>query len=175
MGREQVCLTLSNHPGIGCRLSTSQSSNNWLSRLFFHSIARFSSKLVNNPHHCPSRNRNPCQVIGVDLPAFLLSKSIDPEPVRVPNIPLGFCFRVLEPCDLLRNSLAETHHSSLATNHCRKIKNPASSAGYSHPHLGGSTRCSTSFYPVLVKNLTIGSTSGLRLFLRWEDASSTRL
>jgi hypothetical protein len=36
-------------------------------------------------------------------------------------------------------------HSSLATNHCRKIKNPASSAGYSHPHLSGSTRCSTSF------------------------------
>ena len=35
--------------------------------------------------------------------------------------------------------------SPLATNHCRKIKNPASSAGYSHPHLGGSTRCSTSF------------------------------
>src|SRR6267143_6732588 len=33
----------------------------------------------------------------------------------------------------------------LATKHCRKIKNPASSAGYSHPHLGGSTRCSTSF------------------------------
>ena len=84
----------------------------------------------------PSRNRNPCQVIGVDLPAFLLSKNIDPEPVRVPIIPLGFCFRVLEPCDLLRNSLAETHHSSLATNHCRKIKNPASSAGYSHPPLG---------------------------------------
>jgi len=59
-------------------------------------------------------------------------------------------------------------HSSLATNHCRKIKNPASSAGCSHPH-GGSTRCSTSFYPVLVKNLTIGSTSCLRLILRWED------
>src|SRR5882757_2872199 len=38
-----------------------------------------------------------------------------------------------------------SRHSSLATNHCRKIKNPASSAGYSHPHLGGSTRCSTSF------------------------------
>src|SRR6266851_2696122 len=36
-------------------------------------------------------------------------------------------------------------HSSLATNHCRKIKNPASSAGYNHPHLSGSTRCSTSF------------------------------
>jgi hypothetical protein len=36
---------------------------------------------------------------------------------------------------------------------------------------GASTRSSTRFYPVLVKNLTIGSTSGLRLILRWEDAS----
>jgi hypothetical protein len=26
----------------------------------------------------------------VDLPAFLLSKSSDPDLVRVPNIPLGF-------------------------------------------------------------------------------------
>ena len=60
-------------------------------------------------------------------------------------------------------------HSSLATNHCRKIKNPASSAGRNHSHESGSTRCSTSFYPVLVKNLTIGSTSRLRLFLLWED------
>jgi len=42
-------------------------------------------------------------------------------------------------------SLRKSTHSSLATNHCRKIKNPASSAGYSHSHLSGSTRCSTSF------------------------------
>lgn len=49
-----------------------------------------------------------------------------------------------------------------APNHRRKIKNPASSAGRNHPHLSGSTRCSTSFYPVLVKNPTIGSTSRLR-------------
>jgi hypothetical protein len=34
---------------------------------------------------------------------------------------------------------------------------------------GASTRSSTGFYPVLVKNLTIGSTAGLRLILRWED------
>jgi hypothetical protein len=50
----------------------------------------------------------------------------------------------------------------LAFQFCRKIKNPASSAGRNHPHLGGSTRCSTSFYPVLVKNPTIGSASRLR-------------
>jgi len=58
--------------------------------------------------------------------------------------------------------------SPLATNHCRKIKNPASSAGPNR-HTGGFARCSTSFYPVLVKNLTLGSTSRLRLILRWED------
>jgi hypothetical protein len=51
----------------------------------------------------------------------------------------------------------------------QQIKNPASSAGYSHPHSSGSTRCSFSFYPVLVENPTIGSTSRLRLFLPWED------
>jgi hypothetical protein len=60
-------------------------------------------------------------------------------------------------------------HLSRATNHCCKTKNPASSAGYSHPNGGDSTRCSTSLYPVLVKNLTLGSTSRLRLILRWED------
>ena len=53
-------------------------------------------------------------------------------------------------------------HSSVPLNHCRKIKNPASSAGRNHSPLSGSTRCSTSFYPVLVKNPTIGSTSRLR-------------
>src|SRR5271167_5068395 len=64
-------------------------------------------------------------------------------------------------------------HFSLSTTHFHKIKNPASSAGYSHPHLGGSTRCSTYFYPVLVKNLTIGSTSwpslGITLGRRFFD------
>src|ERR1700758_1221400 len=57
-----------------------------------------------------------------------------------------------------------------APNHCRKIKNPASSAGCNHSHLSGSTRCSTSFYPVLVKNPTIGSISRL-CFLGLEDFS----
>lgn len=57
-------------------------------------------------------------------------------------------------------------HYSLSTTHFHKIKNPASSAGYNHPFLGDSTRCSTYFYPVLVKNLTIGSTS-------WPSLDST--
>src|SRR5215469_18157944 len=60
------------------------------------------------------------------------------------------------------NPLRNFFPLATATNHYRKIKNPASSAGRNHPHLSGSTRCSTSFYPVLVKNPTIGSTSRLR-------------
>jgi hypothetical protein len=59
-------------------------------------------------------------------------------------------------------------HSSLATNHGRKIKNPASSAGRNHSHRSGSTRCSTSIYPVLVKNPTIGSTSRLLFISSWK-------
>src|SRR5258708_15834667 len=50
-------------------------------------------------------------------------------------------------------------HSSLATNHCRKIKNPASSAGYSHSHLIASTPCSTPSYPPFVQTLPLGSPS----------------
>ena len=37
------------------------------------------------------------------------------------------------------------------------------------PHFSGFARCSISFYPVLVENPTIGSTSCLLLFLPWED------
>ena len=94
-----------------------------------------SSKLVSNPHHGIWTDRNRFQIIGVDLPAFLLSKSVIPDPVRVPSIPLedfASCFSCFAtwkeiPC-------GTSNHSSLATNHCCKIKNPASSAGYSHPH-----------------------------------------
>src|SRR5713226_6358803 len=81
-----------------------------------------------------------------------------------------FLLRVLAALRLVLEIPCGTScNQPLATNHCCKIKNPASSAGYSHSHLSGSTRCSTSFYPVFVKNLTIGSTSCLRLILRWED------
>jgi len=59
------------------------------------------------------------------------------------------------------NPLRNFFPLATATNHCRKIKNPASSAGRNHSVWSGSTRCSTSFYPVLVKNPTIGSTSRL--------------
>src|SRR5215472_1307601 len=75
----------------------------------------------------------------------------------LPQFLLGFCL-------VFGNPLRNFFPLAIATNHCRKIKNPASSAGRNHPHLGGSTRCSTSFYPVLVKNPTIGSTSRLRFF-----------
>src|SRR5229473_2537422 len=108
------------------------------------------------------------RVIGVDLPAFLLSKNFYSESIgmsrsgrvwwdllarfartRLPALltpaSAEFLLRVLVALRLALNSLAEIHHSSLATNHCCKTKNPASSAGYSHSHLSGSTRCSTSF------------------------------
>src|SRR5215468_506514 len=68
------------------------------------------------------------------------------------------------PATRFGNPLRNFFPLATATNHYRKIKNPASSAGRNHPHLSGSTRCSTSFYPVLVKNPTIGSTSCLRFF-----------
>ena len=73
------------------------------------------------------------------------------------------------PATCCRNPLRNFFPLVTAPNHCRKIKNPASSAGSNHPHLSGSTRCSTSFYPVLVKNPTIGSTSRLRLTSGLED------
>jgi hypothetical protein len=65
------------------------------------------------------------------------------------------------PATRFGNPLRELLPLATAPNHCRKIKNPASSAGRNHSCLSGSTRCSTSFYPVLVKNPTIGSTSRL--------------
>jgi len=79
----------------------------------------------------------------------------------------AWCLSCLATC--CRNPLRNFFPLVTAPNHCRKIKNPASSAGRNHPHLSGSTRCSTSFYPVLVKNPTIGSTSRLRLTFGLED------
>jgi hypothetical protein len=73
------------------------------------------------------------------------------------------------PATCCRNPLRNFFPLVTAPNHCRKIKNPASSAGRNHPLLSGSTRCSTSFYPVLVKNPTLGSTSRLRLTFELED------
>ena len=66
----------------------------------------------------------------------------------------------LIPSEPLSIPLKDSESSSLQlrTSNIQKIKNPASSAGLSH-HTGGSARSSTYFYPVLVKNLTIGSTS----------------
>src|SRR5207249_10748767 len=67
------------------------------------------------------------------------------------------------------NPLRNFFPLATATSHYRKIENPASSAGRNHPCRSGSTRCSTSFYPVLVKNPTLGSTSRLRLTFGLED------
>src|SRR5260370_15036846 len=103
------------------------------------------------------------RVIGVDLPAFLLSKNFYSEsigmsqsgrvwwdllvrvartrlPALLTSASAEFLLRVLValrlaseiPCGTSRNQ-------PLATNHCRKIKNPASSAGYS-PGFTGTPR-----------------------------------
>src|SRR5580704_7465041 len=97
-------------------------------------------------------------------------------PSERPSIPLRHLPRWLLPAIQAQSPFPNSSHYSLTTTHypLQAIKNPASSAGLSH-HTGDSARSSTLFYPVLVKNLTIGCTSGLRLILRWEDAASTRL
>src|ERR1700733_5103511 len=122
----------------------------------------------------PDRNQD--EIIGVDLPAFLLSKSVCPDPVRAPQHSAAAFAWVVAASDSSSSPFPNSSHYSLTTTHypLQAIKNPASSAGLSH-HTGDSARSSTLFYPVLVKNLTIGCTSGLRLILRWEDAASTRL
>jgi hypothetical protein len=50
----------------------------------FHSFARL-EQTCNNPHHGISPDRNRVEIIGVDLPAFLLSKNGCPDPVRAPQ------------------------------------------------------------------------------------------
>jgi hypothetical protein len=148
---------------------------------FLPQLCSISSKLVITHTMTPRPTVIGYKVIGVGLPAFLLSKNVYSEsigmsqidrhsdhaksigsglvwrdlPVRVARTRLPalltpasaeFLLRVLVPCDLLREIPCGTSpHSSLATNHCRKIKNPASSAGYSPGPNRDSTRCSTSF------------------------------
>jgi hypothetical protein len=51
----------------------------------FSTVLLNSSKLVINPHHGIPPDRNQVGIIGVDLPAFLLSKSMCPDPVRAPQ------------------------------------------------------------------------------------------
>jgi hypothetical protein len=51
----------------------------------FSTVLLNSSKLVINPHHGIPSDRNQVGIIGVDLPAFLLSKSVCPDPVRAPQ------------------------------------------------------------------------------------------
>src|SRR5260370_8397899 len=122
------------------------------------------------------------RVIGVDLPAFLLSKNFYSESIGMSHLtalrlrqksPWDFVWRDLSgrvarprlPAPLTSASAefllrvlvalrlaseiprGTSRNQSLATNHCRKIKNPPSSARPSHPPLLRSTRSSLSFYP----------------------------
>src|SRR5258708_36433380 len=48
----------------------------------FSTVLLNSSRTCNCPHHGVPPDRNPDEIIGVDLPAFLLSKSVYPDPVR---------------------------------------------------------------------------------------------
>jgi hypothetical protein len=76
-------------------LGRSRRTGHWLSyphfirQLFelplFSTVLLNSSKLVINPHHGVPADRNPVGIVGVDLPAFLLSKSVCPDPVRAPQ------------------------------------------------------------------------------------------
>jgi len=95
----------------------------------------------------------------VDLPAFLLSKSVYSDSIGMFRLhrnvsggtypialrDLAFQLSFASVLDLVMQedllSLPPTSHDSLR--HFRKTKNPASSAGYSHSHLSGSTRSST--------------------------------
>src|SRR5207248_6782587 len=100
-------------------------------------------------------------------------------PVRMPRTCLpalpqfhwdfAWCLSCLATC--CRNPLRNFFPLVTAPNHGRKIKNPASSAGCNHSHLSGSTRCSTSFYPVLVKNPTIRIYFSPLFFLGLEEFS----
>ena len=60
-----------------------------MSCLCFPQFCSTRAELVINPHHGIPPDRNQAGIIGVDLPAFLLSKSSYPEPVRAANIPLA--------------------------------------------------------------------------------------
>jgi len=109
----------------------------------------------------PSRSECP-ECLRTCLAGLTGSLSCELAFQRCPSFFWDFASCLSCPATRVGNPLRNFFPLATATNHCRKIKNPASSAGRNHPHLSGSTRCSTSFYPVLVKNPTIGSTSRLR-------------
>jgi hypothetical protein len=140
-----------------------------MSCLCFPQFCSTRAELVNNPHH---HSHEPT-VIGPRLSAWIC------QPFCCQRT-FALILSERSSTSLKPSGRYPLNSEGFATSsfklRARKIKNPASSAGYMrHFASGASTRSSTKFYPVLVKNLTIGSTSGLRLILRWEDASSTRL
>lgn len=98
----------------------------------------------------------------------LLVQSLQVQTLKLgANLPSSSAFSV----QTLQNQLSASvffRKTDRCSRTARQIKNPASSAGPNR-HTGGFARCSISFYPVLVENPTIGSTSRLLLFSRWED------
>jgi hypothetical protein len=121
-----------------------------MSCLCFPQFCSTRAELVYNPHHHSPGST----VIGPRLSAwicqpFCCQRTFALIPSERFSIPLKHC-----PIFRPNNKKPGVE---------RRVHTPVTS--------GASTRSSTQCYPVLVKNLTIGSTSGLRLILLWEDAS----
>jgi hypothetical protein len=79
------------------------------------------------------------EALTVNLPAFLLSKNVNPDPVRA--------LRFLE-------AFSETFESRTAKLEAPENKKPGVERRAQSPFSGVFARSSTNFYPVLVKNLT---------------------
>jgi len=140
-------------------------------------LCSISSRTCNNPHHDVRADLDRPRIIGVGLPAFLLSKNLYSESIGMSRSTvftvalskltalrsrqknwLGTCLAGLTR-SLCANSPSSSSSGSSnfqpRSSNLQKIKNPASSAGHSH-RSSGFARSSINCYPVLVRRLTIG-------------------
>jgi len=65
-------------------LSTPCQSDDWLSCLCFPQFCSTRAELVICPHHDVAADLDQRAIIGVDLPAFLLSKNFDSDSIGMP-------------------------------------------------------------------------------------------
>jgi hypothetical protein len=126
----------------------------------------------NNPHlHSPARTVIRARLSAWACQPFCCQRTFDPslsECSGCTGTRLAGLTR--SPCANLPSSSASgSFELRISKFELPENKKPGVGRRAKPPHLGGSARCSTSFYPVLVKNLTLGSTSRLLLLLRWED------
>ncbi len=116
-------------------------------------LCSISSRTCNNPHHDVRADLDRPRIIGVGLPAFLLSRLAATPKKLARDLSGGtYPFALRERAFQLFFRLFELQPRS---SNLQKIKNPASSAGHSH-RSSGFARSSTNCYPVLVRRLTIG-------------------